>query len=84
MAADTYTIARLMKNAGYRTGLFGRWGLGFPGSVSTPNKMGYDEFYGYNCQRQAYTYYPDHPWKNEKRVEIKDNKNKGKKYILRM
>ena len=68
MGKDTYTIARLMKNAGYRTGLFGKWGLGMPGSESTPNKMGYDEFFGYNCQRQAHTYYPDHLWENEQRV----------------
>ena len=79
MGANTYTIARLMKNAGYRTGLFGKWGLGLPGSVSTPNKMGYDEFFGYNCQRQAHTYYPDHLWENEKRVNIKENYNKGRK-----
>ncbi len=79
MGADTYTIARLMKNAGYRTGMFGKWGLGKPGSVSTPNKMGYDEFFGINCQRQAHTYYPDHLWENEKRYEIPDNKNKARK-----
>mgnify|MGYP002229840143 FL=1 len=40
-----------MKSAGYTTGIFGKWGLGNPGSVSIPNKMGFDEFYGYNCQR---------------------------------
>ena len=79
MGKDTYTIARLMKNAGYRTGLFGKWGLGMPGSESTPNKMGYDEFFGYNCQRQAHTYYPDHLWENEQRVEIPENRNKGHK-----
>lgn len=79
MGANTYTIARLMKNAGYRTGMFGKWGLGQPGSVSTPNKMGYDEFFGINCQRQAHTYYPDHLWENENRYEIPENKNKGHK-----
>lgn len=77
MGKDTYTIARLMQNAGYRTGLFGKWGLGMPGSESTPNKMGFDEFFGYNCQRQAHTYYPDHLWENEQRVEIPENRDKG-------
>lgn len=79
MAEGTYTIAKLMKNAGYTTGLFGKWGLGNPGSVSTPNKMGYDEFYGYNCQRQAHTYYPDHLWHNEERVDIQENVDKARK-----
>ena len=79
MAADTYTIARLMQNAGYKTGLFGKWGLGSPTSVSVPNTMGYDEFFGYNCQRHAHTYFPDYLWENTKRVELKANRNKGKK-----
>lgn len=79
MGKGTYTIARLMQNAGYRTGLFGKWGLGAPDSESTPNQMGFDEFFGYNCQRQAHTYYPDHLWENEKRVEIPENKDKGHK-----
>ena len=34
---------------------------------SIPNKKGFDFFYGYNCQRQAHTYYPTHLWKNETR-----------------
>ena len=76
MREDTYTIARLMKSAGYATGLFGKWGLGNPGSVSVPNKMGFDEFYGYNCQRQAHSYYPDHLWHNEERVSFPENLNK--------
>ena len=78
MGTDTYTIARLMKNAGYTTGLFGKWGLGAPDSESVPNNMGYDEFYGYNCQRQAHTYYPSHLWRNKERVEIEANQNGGR------
>lgn len=46
MREDTYTLGKLMKSAGYTTGIFGKWGLGNPGSVSIPNKMGFDEFYG--------------------------------------
>ena len=42
MPADTYTVAHFLKAAGYRTGLFGKWGLGAPGSVSEPLKMGFD------------------------------------------
>ena len=40
MREDTYTLGKLMKSAGYTTGIFGKWGLGNPGSVSIPNKMG--------------------------------------------
>lgn len=68
MREDTYTLGKLMKSAGYTTGIFGKWGLGNPGSVSIPNKMGFDEFYGYNCQRQSHSFYPDHLWHNEEKV----------------
>jgi arylsulfatase A-like enzyme len=67
MPADTYTMAQMLKQAGYATGLFGKWGLGAPGSVSEPLKMGFDRFYGYNCQRQAHHYYPYFLWNNDRR-----------------
>ncbi len=67
MPADTRTLAHLMQDAGYKTALIGKWGLGYPGSVSTPNKMGFDFFYGFNCQRQAHTYYPMFVYRNESR-----------------
>lgn len=67
MPADTYTMAHLLKDAGYATGLFGKWGLGAPGSVSEPLKMGFDRFYGYNCQRLAHHYYPYFLWNDDQR-----------------
>ena len=70
MPADTFTVAHLMKRAGYATGITGKWGLGHPGSTSTPDKMGFDFFYGYNCQLQAHEYYPDHLWRNDQRVAL--------------
>ncbi len=73
LKAGTMTIGRMMQSAGYRTGCFGKWGLGYPGSDGTPNKQGFDEFFGYNCQRQAHTYYPPFLWKNEERIYL-DNK----------
>ena len=36
MPTDTFTMAHLFKNAGYATGLFGKWGLGAPDTVSEP------------------------------------------------
>jgi arylsulfatase A-like enzyme len=64
MPAETFTIAHLMKQAGYTTGIVGKWGLGKPDSASVPNKMGFDYFFGYNCQLLAHEYYPDHLWRN--------------------
>lgn len=59
-----------MKDAGYTTGAFGKWGLGFIGSSGDPQKQGVDQFYGFNCQLLAHSYYPDHLWENGKRVEL--------------
>jgi arylsulfatase A-like enzyme len=67
------TIAEMLKEAGYHTGMVGKWGLGAPTTEGVPNNQGFDFFYGYNCQRQAHTYYPMHLWKNEERDEL-DNK----------
>jgi arylsulfatase A-like enzyme len=67
MPAGTFTLAHMFKNAGYTTGAFGKWGLGAPGSTSEPLKMGFDRFYGFNCQRIAHHYYPYFLWNDNQR-----------------
>lgn len=79
MTEDTYTLGKLMKSAGYTTGIFGKWGLGYPGSTSVPANMGFDEFFGYNCQRQAHSYYPDHLWHNNDTIFLHENDNEGRR-----
>lgn len=69
MPADIVTIPRLLKKAGYTTGIFGKWGLGAPGSESDPMEH-FDRFFGYNCQREAHNYYPDHLWSDRERVDL--------------
>lgn len=69
------TIAEVLHKAGYRTGAFGKWGLGPVGSSGDPIKQGFDNFYGYNCQGLAHRYYPDHLWDNSKRIVLKENGN---------
>ena len=73
------TLADILRSKGYKTGMFGKWGLGAPNTNSIPNNKGFDFFYGYNCQRQAHTFYPTHLWKNKER-QILDNEivNKGR------
>jgi len=65
---EEITIAEILQSAGYKTGMIGKWGLGAPNTNSIPTKQGFDFFYGYNCQRQAHTYYPMHLWHNEEKV----------------
>lgn len=56
---DHVIIPEIMKDNGYTTGMFGKWAGGYEGSVSTPDKRGIDEYYGYICQFQAHLYYPN-------------------------
>lgn len=76
---STYTLAELLKDDGYVTGAFGKWGLGYPNSQGDPLKQGFDEFYGYNCQRLAHNYYPYHLWDNDKKVILEGNAGASEK-----
>ena len=75
LEAGTVTVAKILKEAGYTTGAFGKWGLGRVGTTGDPNKQGFDHFYGYICQRQAHTYYPNHLWRDGKVEWIEENKD---------
>ncbi|TNF68892.1 MAG: sulfatase, partial [Bacteroidetes bacterium] len=44
---EDFTVAEMLKEAGYVTGLTGKWGLGEAGSSGEPNRQGFDEFYGF-------------------------------------
>ncbi len=70
MPENTVTLPMMLKESGYVTGMVGKWGLGAPHTQSIPTKMGFDFFYGYNCQRQAHTYYPLHLYHNENRIHL--------------
>ena len=78
LAPEEITIAEVLKKGGYATGAFGKWGLGYPGSEGDPTKQGFDEFFGYNCQRVAHNYYPTHLWDNLTKTPLKGNNGKTK------
>ncbi len=65
---DLVTVPKLLRASGYVTGMFGKWGLGAPGSEGDPMNQGFDRFYGYNCQREAHTFYPKYLWSNREKV----------------
>jgi arylsulfatase A-like enzyme len=67
------TVAETLKQAGYATGLVGKWGLGNEGTTGVPNKQGFDEFFGFLDQGHAHTYYPEFLWRNEKKVSLEGN-----------
>src|SRR5262249_35914882 len=66
------TVAKVLKAAGYTTGLVGKWGLGTEGGTGVPTRQGFDYFYGYLDQDHAHNYYPAFLMRNEQRVPLKN------------
>jgi arylsulfatase A-like enzyme len=70
---EDVTVAEVLKEAGYATGITGKWGLGEPDTTGIPNRQGFDEWFGYLNQRRAHSYYPDYLWHNEEKVILEGN-----------
>ena len=66
------TIAELLKQAHYSTGIIGKWGLGEPDTTGIPNRKGFDYWFGYLNQRHAHNYYPEYLWQNQERFPLKN------------
>lgn len=60
LPSEVITVAEILKEVGYTTGAFGKWGLGMMDTPGHPNKQGFDEFFGYLSQGRAHRYYPDY------------------------
>lgn len=57
---EDVTVTEVLKQAGYRTALFGKWSLGELGSSGYPTRKGFDEWFGFFSQLHAHNYYPEH------------------------
>ncbi len=71
---EDVTVAEVLQEAGYTTGLIGKWGLGEEGSSGLPNRQGFDYFYGYLNQMHAHNYYPEFMWRNTEKVNFENKK----------
>jgi arylsulfatase A-like enzyme len=67
------TIAEVLHDAGYATGLVGKWGLGTEGGPGIPTRKGFDEFFGFLDQGRAHNYYPPWVWRGARRVGLPGN-----------
>ncbi len=81
--SNTLLFPKKLKEKGYATGMVGKWGLGAPHTDALPTKMGFDFFFGYNCQRQAHTYYPVHLYRNEERVYLNNDTIRPSRKLLK-
>jgi len=70
LPSGTFTVAQLLKSAGYTTACIGKWGLGMFDTTGSPLKLGFDHFYGYNCQRHAHDYFPTYLYNESVRFPL--------------
>lgn len=69
------SIGRMMQDAGYRTAIIGKWGLGEPGTTGIPTRQGFDEFFGYLNQVHAHNSFATELWRNEQIVTLEANRD---------
>tara|TARA_R110002095_G_scaffold216599_1_gene214939 strand:+ start:11432 stop:12952 length:1521 start_codon:yes stop_codon:yes gene_type:complete len=69
---EDVTVAEVLKQAGYKTALTGKWGIGEAGTQGVPNLQGFDYFYGYLNQHNAHNYYPEFLWRNGEKVKLRN------------
>ena len=65
---DDVTMAEVLHDAGYRTAVIGKWGLGQPGTTGQPDKQGFDYAFGFLDHRHAHRQFTDHLWRNGEEV----------------
>jgi len=66
------TLASVLKQAGYKTGCVGKWGVGTPDNFTNPNDAGFDHFYGYVNMWHAHNFYPEFLIRNGKVEKLKN------------
>jgi arylsulfatase A-like enzyme len=67
---EDVTMAMALKEAGYRTAVIGKWGLGLAGTTGQPDLKGFEYQFGFLDHRHAHRQYTDHLFRNSQRVAI--------------
>ncbi len=71
-------IPEMLKQKGYVTGMFGKWGLGDPKSTGEPNDQGFDQWTGYLNQNDAHNHFTEWFWNNKDTLVLPGNANNGR------
>jgi arylsulfatase A len=51
--------------------------MGMFDTTGSPLKLGFDHFFGYNCQRHAHSYFPTYLYNDDQRFDLPGNTGKG-------
>lgn len=70
LLADDTTVASVLRGAGYRTGLVGKWGLGEADEPGEPRRQGFDTYFGFLNQSHAHNHFPSFLWRDGVRVPL--------------
>jgi arylsulfatase A len=65
---EDVTIAMALRDAGYRTAVIGKYGLGGPGTSGQPDKKGFEYSFGFLDHRHAHRQFTDHLYRDGKQV----------------
>ncbi|NKI27466.1 arylsulfatase [Arenibacter sp. 6A1] len=74
------TLGQIMKEAGYETGYFGKYGIGGPEDVNSglkPNDIGFDNFMGLVEHGHGHFHYPAYIWYNKEKYLLNNITRKG-------
>jgi arylsulfatase A-like enzyme len=81
LAPGEVTIAQLLKQSGYHTGLIGEWDLGDDTTGGAPWEKGFDEFAGYLDPNDATNYYADYMWRYAPGERLNPTNNRREDFI---
>jgi arylsulfatase A-like enzyme len=83
LAPDEITVAQILKNSGYHTGLIGDWNLGDENSSGAPWRKGFDEFAGYLNPTDAENFYADYIFRYAPKSILNETNNQREDFLGR-
>ena len=72
---EDVTLPMVLRDAGYRTAVIGKYGLGGPGTTGQPDRKGFEYSFGFLDHRHAHRQYTDHLYRNSQRIEVDLNRD---------
>ena len=72
LQSNDITFAKVLRDNGYQTGCFGKWGIGNPPPLDDPKRHGFNEFYGYINMYHAHNFYPEFLVHNGRKVKLRN------------
>lgn len=70
---SAYTFAEMLQESGYKTGVIGKWGLGFKDTEGRPNNQGFDYHFGFLTHYEAHSYFPLVLYENDQTIPFPEN-----------